>query len=268
MRDIISPIVNSHYHTQGHVYKKKTWMERIMPFFEKHEIRFILIFSGFFLATIMLLAGLGLVPSEFQENTNQGVIDQLKNAAIAPLEGDNGSQGSNGGDLTTQNNGNQVKNSGTNGTVPSNTNYEYPIRIVIPAVGVDGVVKNPSSNNIDALDNALTLGAVRYPKSGLPGIGNMFIFGHSTGFKIVQNKAYKVFNTIKNVNQGDEIQVYGDKNVYVYKVLSVKEVNKDETLVSFDTKGPAMLTLSTCDSFGTKTDRFVVQAVFDRVGSL
>lgn len=241
--------MNSPYHLHEHTYKKKSWIERTLPFFEKHEIRFIFIFSVFFLATIVLLAGLGLVPSEFQENTSQGsVIDQLKNAAIQPLEGSDPNSNS----QTTQN----------------PTKYEYPIRIVIASVGVDGVIKNPSSNNIDALDNALTQGAVRYPGSGVPGAGNMFIFGHSTGFKIVQNKAYKVFNTIKNVKQGDEVRIYGAKNVYIYKVTSVNEVNKDQTLVNFETKGPAILTLSTCDSFGAKTDRFVVEAVFDRVVAL
>ncbi len=225
---------------------KKTWLEKLLPHFHKHEIRFIVLFSGFFLATIILLAGLGLVPSEFQSATNNsGFLDKVKNAAISPITG---------GD--------------SDPIIIPQAKYEYPNRIVIPAVGTDGAVKNPSSINIDVLDNALTEGAVRYPGSGVPGIGNMFIFGHSTGFKIVQNNAYKIFNKIKNVKEGDEVQVFSDKNVYIYKVTTVEEVNKDETLVEFNTKGPAMLTLSTCDSFGSKTDRFVVKAVFDRVLAL
>ncbi len=232
--------------------RKKGWLERLIPVFEKHELRFIVLFSGFFLATVVLLAGLGLVPSEFQDDTQAGILDQIKNTALRPLVGDPANV-----DLT-------------NGAASSSQNikYEYPLRIVIPSVGVDGIVKNPSSTDIDVLDSELTLGAVRYPGSGVPGLGNMFIFGHSTGYKIVQNKAYKIFNTIKNVKEGDEIQILGDRNVYVYKVTSVKEVNKDETLVKFDTKGPATLTLSTCDSFGAKTDRFVVQATFDRVSPI
>lgn len=225
---------------------KKSWLEKLLPHFKKHEIRFITLFSGFFLATIVLLAGLGLVPSEFQSDTdNYNILDGVKNAAISPLTG-----------------------GGTQTSPVSPVQYEYPVRIVIPSTATDGVIKNPTSVNIDVLDNALTQGAVRYPGSGVPGIGNMFIFGHSTGIKIVQNKAYKVFNTIKNAKAGDEIQVFTDKNVYIYKVTSVEEVNKDETLVEFNTKGTATLTLSTCDSFGAKTDRFVVKAVFDKVFAL
>ncbi|MEI8061901.1 MAG: sortase [bacterium] len=231
--------------------RKKGWLERFIPVFEKHELRFIILFSGFFLATVVLLAGLGLVPSEFQDDTQAGILDQIKDTALRPLVGDPVNV-----DLTD---GNPTASSS------QNIKYEYPLRIVIASVGVDGIVKNPSSADINVLDNELTLGAVRYPGSGVPGLGNMFIFGHSTGYKIVQNKAYKIFNTIKNAKEGDEIQVLGDRNVYIYKVTSVKEVNKDETLVKFDTKGPATLTLSTCDSFGAKTDRFVVQATFDRV---
>lgn len=232
----------------NHMYShsKKTWFEKLFPHFNKHEIRFIFLFSGFFLATIVLLAGLGLVPSEFKSDTNNSsIIDQVKNAAISPLTG--------GDDQPTIN---------------SQVEYEYPTRIVIPSVGTDGVIKNPTSINVDVLDGALTQGAVRYPGSGVPGIGNMFIFGHSTGFKIVQNKAYKVFNTIQNAKAGDQVQIFTDKNIYIYKVTTVEEVNKDDALVEFSTKGPAMLTLSTCDSFGQKSDRFVVKAVFDKVLAL
>ena len=245
------------YLTSGDPKSRKIWLQKLFPFFEKHEIRFILLFAMFFLATIILLTIFGLVPSEFQENTNQSnLLDAVKNAAIAPLEGNNNSLDS----QVISANPSEIKNG-----APKNLAVEYPVRIVMPSVGVDGVIKNPSSNNIDVLDNALTLGAVRYPGSGVPGSGNMFIFGHSTGFKIVQNKAYKIFNTIKNAKIGDEVQIIGNKNVYIYKVASVKEVNKDDTLVNFNTEGPATLVLSTCDSFGAKTDRFVVQAVFERV---
>ena len=89
----------------------------------------------------------------------------------------------------------------------------------------------------------------------------MFIFGHSTSYQYVNNKAFQVFNKIKNLKKGDEIQVYDEKNVYTYIVREVKLVNANEELVSFsNTKD--MLTLSTCNSFGEKTDRYVAEADF------
>ena len=136
---------------------------------------------------------------------------------------------------------------------------EEPTRLVISSIGVDTVIANPKSTNAEVLDAALTKSAVRYPGSGLPGIGNMFIFGHSTGFSVVQNQAYKVFNKIKNAKAGAIITVYSKSATYQYSVTSVKLVDKSKELVTFDTENN-MLTLSTCDSFGRDQDRYVLEA--------
>src|ERR1035437_9880523 len=74
-------------------------------------------------------------------------------------------------------------------TTVGNKQYELPIYITIKAIGVNSIVQNPTTTNVDALDALLLHGAVRYPGSGLPGQGNMFFFGHSTGLKIVNNQA-------------------------------------------------------------------------------
>ena len=71
----------------------------------------------------------------------------------------------------------------------------------------------------------------------------------------------KVFNNIKTLNKGDFIYVESGNTTYTYKVREVTEVNKNDTLITFDTS-VNMLTLSTCDSFGAKTDRYVVTADF------
>jgi sortase (surface protein transpeptidase) len=106
---------------------------------------------------------------------------------------------------------------------------ESPTRIVISKIGVDATISNPSTTNVTTLDEYLKLGAVRYPGSGLLGVGNMFIFGHSTGAKI-----------------------------YRYMVSSVVLVDQTRALVEFNDKN--MLTLSTCNTFGAKSERYVVEA--------
>ncbi len=139
---------------------------------------------------------------------------------------------------------------------------ELPFRITIPEIGVDAQIYNPDSTSTEILDNYLLKGAVRYPGSGLlGGIGNIFIFGHSTGFKVVQNQAFKTFNGFKNLKPDDLISVFSDKTEYIYKVLSVQMVSAEKALVEFDTKSK-LLTLSTCNTFGAKSDRYVVQAEF------
>lgn len=142
--------------------------------------------------------------------------------------------------------------------------YELPVRISIEKIGVNAIVQNPTTTNIGELDDLLLHGVVRYPGSGLPGEGNMFFFGHSTGLKLVNNQAFKAFNNLKNLAAGDTVLVYGDAHVYTYKVNNVKLADDKDVLVDFSVK-KNMLTLSTCNTFGKKEERYVVEA--DYVGS-
>lgn len=139
---------------------------------------------------------------------------------------------------------------------------ELPTSVVIPSIGVDSQIYNPSTTSAKILDDFLLKGAVRYPGSGLlGGSGNIFLFGHSTGIKIVNNQAFKTFNGIKNLKKDDLIHVFSDKYEYVYKVVTVEMVGADKALVEFNTKSE-MLTISTCNTFGAKSDRYVVQSIF------
>ncbi len=168
---------------------------------------------------------------------------------------------------TTQsanNAGNQnIPNNNASYVRPGRTAVELPTRIEIPKVGINIEVRNPSSTDYKILDTELTKGAVRYPGSGYPGKGNMLLFGHSTGYKVVRNQAYKAFNNIKTLVEGDSIFIQTATQTYEYRVTSVKKVNKYDTKISFEGTGD-MITLSTCDSFGTKSDRYVVEATLVR----
>jgi len=138
---------------------------------------------------------------------------------------------------------------------------ENPTKIIIEKIGVNVAVINPNTTNVATLDSYLKQGVVRYPGSGTLGLGNMFIFGHSTGIQVVQNQAYKAFNGLKSLQVGDTIKVSGATQTYVYRVTSVNLVDKDQALVEFD-QNKNMLTLSTCNTFGAKEDRYVVEADF------
>jgi LPXTG-site transpeptidase (sortase) family protein len=138
---------------------------------------------------------------------------------------------------------------------------EYPIRIMIDKIGVDTAVSNPASSDISILNDALLKGAVRYPGSGTLGKGNMFIFGHSSGLRVINNQAFKAFNNLKDLTIGDTIQIHSANKGYNYKVTSVSLVDDDEALVTFS-NDKNMLTLSTCNVFGQKQERYVVEAQF------
>lgn len=219
------------------------------PLFRKQELVFVGWFAAIFLATAAFLAAFGLLPDELIEDTSGEPTAEVNNlgehSALGILQAGGAYAGTNG-----------TSTKGASSTVAL-----VPDRLIIPRIQVDTIVKNPTSTDIDDLDAELKKGAVRYPGSGTLGSGNMFIFGHSTSHTIVQNKAYKVFNNIKTLVAGDSIYLQSGTKTYEYRVRDVTKVDKNQTMINFD-PGANMLTLSTCNSFGAKTDRFVVQADF------
>ncbi len=137
---------------------------------------------------------------------------------------------------------------------------EDAVRVEIPKVGINVTIKNPSSTDVAVLDEALLTGAVRYPASAKLGEeGNTILFGHSSYLPIVNNQSFKAFNEIQNLEKGDRITVYGEERAYVYAVTQVAEADANSDAIPL-TKTGHTLTLATCDSFGKKTDRFIVVA--------
>ncbi len=150
---------------------------------------------------------------------------------------------------------------GGNPSVTVSANEE-PLRIVASTIGLDMPILNPESRNVEALDAALLKGAVRYPGSSLMGdSGTMFLFGHSSVVPIVHNQFYKTFNNIKKFENGDLIHVQSKNVENVYRVISVTEAAASEVRVDLTGHGKRLV-LSTCDSFGGKDRRYVVEAVF------
>jgi|CXWL01.1.fsa_nt_gi LPXTG-site transpeptidase (sortase) family protein len=145
---------------------------------------------------------------------------------------------------------------------------ELPIRIEVPSIGVKANVANPNSTDLGALDRALLGGAVRYPGTARLGEeGNALLFGHSSHLPVVHNQAYKAFNDIQNLKNGEPIFVIGETKVYTYAVENVASATVDTGEIPLSLSG-AKLTLVTCDNFGTKADRFIVTAKLVNVETL
>ncbi len=154
------------------------------------------------------------------------------------------------------------------GQYQKNGEGELPVKIVIKNVGINSIVYNPNTDDIKILDDFLLKGVVRYPGSGFLGEdGNVFLFAHSTGIKIVNNQAFKAFNGLKDLKKDDLISVFSENKEYVYRVIGVKLVGADKELVDFNTYGKK-LTLSTCNTFGAKIERYVVEAELDKIISI
>ncbi len=139
---------------------------------------------------------------------------------------------------------------------------EDPVKISIPAINLSATIANPDTTDIAALDSLLLKGAVRYPTSATLGEnGNLILFGHSSYLPIVRNQAYKTFDGIQKLRPGDAITVYSSDAAYSYRVRSVEKEDATSAAIPLSVSGK-VLTLSTCDSFAAKTDRFVVTADF------
>jgi len=137
---------------------------------------------------------------------------------------------------------------------------ELPVKVEIPAIKLDVEIRNPESTDVATLDAALLTGAVRYPTSAKLGEeGNVVLFGHSSYLPVVNNEAFKAFNEIQKLEKGDRITVHGETATFVYAVREVTSADAESDAIPLVAEGH-VLTLATCDSFGKKTDRFVVVA--------
>ncbi len=138
--------------------------------------------------------------------------------------------------------------------------YTRPDQIIINKLEISADIQQPNTVNVAELDSYLNKGAVHYPGSGSIEVGNIFIFGHSADlFTGVQNPAYKVFNNISKLNFGDVIEIVANNKSYFYKVTKIELVNENEALIRFNSE-VRKLTISTCNTFGRREDRWVIEA--------
>lgn len=142
-----------------------------------------------------------------------------------------------------------------------------PVQIYIKDLDRKIKVDNPQSTKISDLNAGLKKAVLRYPGTAtLNESGrNMLIFGHSSHLPIdkVFNKMYRAFNGIEKLKRGSKIYIYGDDGkTYVYSVYKVSRKSANNDVVYIATK-EKKLTLITCDNFGAKEDRWVVEARFE-----
>ncbi|MBP6975103.1 MAG: sortase [Candidatus Pacebacteria bacterium] len=219
--------------------------------------------TGIFLVTLFILAILGflpenLIPREFTTTQGDDTENRVDYSKTASVDDPNSLKEVS---YVRDNSGRILRSSDNSETVLSTDTYTKPSRVVIPGVGIDSVVLQPNSPDISVLDSALEKGAVYYPGSGVIEQGNIFLFGHSSSLPVVVNQAYKTFSGIEKSRIGDEIILY-DRNgkKYTYEIERVYQANAETAFIDLSRSGQR-LTISTCNSFGSKSDRWVVDAI-------
>lgn len=135
-----------------------------------------------------------------------------------------------------------------------------PVTIVIDSLDKEIPVLNPESRSVSALDTALLSGVVRHPDSAdFERTGTIFLLGHSSYLPNVINKNFQAFNGIQDLAWGDIIRLRSSDTEYVYRVDRVYKAKASDAEIAIR-EGESRLTLATCNSFGSKDDRFVVEA--------
>ncbi len=135
-----------------------------------------------------------------------------------------------------------------------------PTAIIFDTLEREVRVLNPESDDVQTLDDALLRGVVRHPGSGsFTDVGTIFILGHSSYLPKVNNKNFQAFNGIQKLAWGDTIRLRSSNREYVYAVDRVYEAKASAAEVPIE-QGAKKLILATCNSFGTKDDRFIVEA--------
>lgn len=153
-----------------------------------------------------------------------------------------------------------VRSTTTEDTDESGDKAPFPVSIHIDALDRTVDVLNPQSSSVERLDAALLEGAVRHPESAdFEDPGNIFILAHSSYLPNVLNSNFQAFNGIQKLTWGDIVRLRSADTEYIYRVERVYEAAASEVTVP-NSRGEAKLTLATCNTFGAKEDRFIVEA--------
>ncbi|RJQ37408.1 sortase [Candidatus Parcubacteria bacterium] len=201
--------------------------------------RFVVAWLILFIPALALAYPLGLAPAG---------VEQVGDAIMARLTGqDNGNQGA------------------AVAALGAPISVEVP-RIIIPSQGIDAPIVSPSSADIPALNEALGQGAARYPGSAAPSEhGTVFLFGHSTGLRMIHNPAYATFNDLGAIEPGELIRIRWGNREYWYRATSIRTVAAADAAIDIrPTPGVRTLVLSTCNVFGSVEERIVIEAAYER----
>jgi LPXTG-site transpeptidase (sortase) family protein len=212
--------------TQKIIYRKK---KGIIPQIMERPVAFSVAFLAFFFIAFGFLTSVGATPDPLTATTADTTANSTNTVAATP------------------------------------DNPEAPVRVVAKDVGLDVTVVNPTTTDVDQLDQELTKGAVHYPTSAALGVnGTVLLFGHSSYLPVVYHQYYKTFDGIQNLKTGQIVSVYSGTTEYRYAVTGVRVAdstdNSDNQIPLYsDNK---YLTLVTCDSFAAKSNRFIVTATY------
>lgn len=182
-----------------------------------------------FFGIILLLSSIGLMFTIFFPVFTQEVKYQLRSASIA---------------------------------TPQLISVDTQFGIIIPKIGANAKI----IANVDPFDSreyqlALSRGIAHAKGSALPNEpGNVFLFAHSSANFYEASKYNSVFYLLNKLKLGDEVDIYFQKQKYIYKITETKIVSPTEVSYLRKLGTRKTLTLMTCWPPGTTLQRLLVIA--------
>lgn len=134
--------------------------------------------------------------------------------------------------------------------------------IVIPKIGVNSaVLANVPVNNETEYQAALKTGIAHAQGSYLPGEnGSIYLFGHSTNYLWNVSQLNALFYLLKELETGDQVNLFYDGQRYIYEVFAKKVVNAQDVDYLVAQGGKELVILQTCWPPGTTWKRLVILA--------
>ncbi|MBI2029182.1 sortase [Candidatus Gottesmanbacteria bacterium] len=134
--------------------------------------------------------------------------------------------------------------------------------IVIPKIAANTkVISDVDASNYDEYIEALREGVAHALGTYFPGEqGNIYLFAHSTDNFWNVGRYNAVFYLLKELEAGDEVDLYYQGIRHRYTVTQREIVDPDDTHFLTDAKDTETLTLQTCWPPGTTLKRLIVVA--------
>jgi sortase A len=134
--------------------------------------------------------------------------------------------------------------------------------LIIPKIGANApIVPNVDAGNPSEYLPSLQQGIAHAAGTKFPGVGgNIFLFAHSTDSFWNVGRYNAVFYLLKELNSGDEIDVFFNGVRHIYRVVDKKIVDPTEVYYLTQTTPYEQLILQTCWPPGTTLKRLLVFA--------
>ncbi len=134
--------------------------------------------------------------------------------------------------------------------------------IIIPKIGANApILPNVDAGIPDEYLPALQNGVAHAAGTVFPGVsGNIFLFAHSTDAFWNIGRYNAIFFLLKELDKGDEIDVFFQGKRHIYRVVNTMIVDPDQTQYLTDRTPYEQLTLQTCWPPGTTLQRLLVVA--------